>query len=135
MQACRFAFGKKTQAKKTQAKSKLKQKTPKNSRKSSQNSIYLKFFIQHCIQYFYGRMKGQFSRVFHPKVKDSSENSRMFSTNSMIFAINSRKFSKNSINFTKNSIYRKIYSPMMPFKMQNDKPDLMCIIIIWGRMN
>ena len=27
-QACRFAFGKKTQAKKTQAKSKLKQKTP-----------------------------------------------------------------------------------------------------------
>ena len=28
MQACRFAFGKKTQAKKTQAKSKLKQKTP-----------------------------------------------------------------------------------------------------------
>ena len=27
-QACPFAFGKKTQAKKTQAKSKLKQKTP-----------------------------------------------------------------------------------------------------------
>ena len=28
-QACRSAFGKKTQAKKTQVKSKLKQKTPK----------------------------------------------------------------------------------------------------------
>ena len=33
LQACRFAFGKKTQAKKTQAKSKLKQKTPKKLKK------------------------------------------------------------------------------------------------------
>ena len=33
VQACRFALGKKTQAKKTQAKCKLKQKTPKKLKK------------------------------------------------------------------------------------------------------
>ena len=38
-----------------------KKTSQKNSRKSSQNSIYQKIFVHHCIQHFYEGIRGQFS--------------------------------------------------------------------------
>ena len=122
MQACRFAFEKKLKQKKTQAISKLKQKTPKNSRKSSQNSNYRKFFLQHCILYFNEGKKGHFSRIFHPKTRIFCPKLNNSSENFKIFFEKLKDFCKNSRNFSKNSVYRKIYSPKLPQKVQNDKP-------------
>ena len=86
-------LGKKLKLKKLKQNQNSSKKLPKNSRKSSQNSNYRKFFLQHCIQYFYEGIKGHLSRIFHPKTRifcpklnNSSENFKIFSKNSKIFA-------------------------------------------------
>ena len=45
---------------------------------------------------------------------------------------NSRILGKNSRNFSKNSIYRKINSPMFPYIVRNDKPDILILLQVHG---
>lgn len=107
-------LGKKLKLKKLKQNQNSSKKLPINSRKSSQNSNYRKFFLQHCILYFYEGRKGHFSRIFHPKTRIFCTKLNNSSENFKIFFEKLKDFCKNSRNFSKNSVYRKIYSLKLP---------------------
>ena len=96
----------------------------KNSRNLSKNSIYRKFSIRHYIQYLYKIIKCQFSTTFSPKNSEFSPITQGLFGKSLRFFQKLKHFWKNSRYFGKKLIYRKIYFPMVPYNVRNDKPEL-----------
>ena len=99
-QACRFAFGKKTQAKKTQAKLKLKGKTPKKLKKIIKKLNLPEIFdpTLHSIS-----LKDNKMSIFN----DFTKKLRIFAHNSKIIWKKSTIFSKTQTFLEKLKVFRQ----------------------------
>ena len=115
VQACRFALGKKTQAKKNSSKIKTQAKnSPKTQGSHRKTQITGNFSSNIAFNIFMREEKVTFRGFFTQKLGFFAQNSIILQKTLRFFFEKLKDFCKNSRNFSKNSVYRKIYSPKLP---------------------